>query len=74
VRRVARSYPRVSIDGNVKQKNMKDITALLESNGNRSNFSARPPKAVIDYSNVNLGASIAIFMMSRVKIIFRGHI
>jgi len=50
------------------------ITALLESNGNRSIFSARLPKAVKDYSNVNLDASIAIFINSRVKIVFIGYI
>jgi len=42
--------------------------------GNRSIFSARLPKAVMDYSNVNLDASIAIFINSRVKIVFIGYI
>ena len=53
---------------------IQTFTALLESNGNRSIFSARLPKAVMDYSNVNLDASIAIFINQRVKIAFIGYI
>jgi len=57
-----RQSPKIAI-------NLKRITVLLESNGNQSIFSMHLPKAVMDYSNVNLDASITIFINSRVKIV-----